>query len=357
MNHRSKEKKGNPKPVPPTSSGKEDDALAQQYGGKHTGGWVGHLPASWIPYIQLARLSPPAGVFLVFFPHFFGVVHGALLQGSPWEHTLQVVGLLGLGSFFVSNAIHGWNDLIDADLDALVARTCQRPIVRGAVSPRGALIFTVSQLLGAMALLLVLPVGTSVAALPSVVINFYYPWSKRHTHFAQLVLGFSLAWGVFVGTAAMGIEPWAGHDSDALVPTVCLFIASSLWTVIYDTIYAFQDIVDDEKVGIKSTAILFRSWTKPFLFVLLACIVALLTAYGELLLSNNNTDAGSYFYYVYYLVTVGGCVTSLGAMVAMVNLSDPFSCWWWFRYGFWLAGGSISAGLLLQYVVGTASGY
>lgn len=311
------------------------EKLAQQYGGLHTGKWVSALPASWIPYVQLARLSPPAGVCLVLFPHVFGLFHAYIIQPLPLDETLRVAALLVAGSFFFSNAVHGWNDLVDAPIDALVARTKDRPIVRGAVSPGGALIFTVSQGMMAAAVLLALPRATAVTVIPSVVSSFYYPWSKRHTHMAQFVLGFSLAWGVNVGTAAMGVVPW---EKPALAPTACMFASSVLWTVIYDTIYAFQDIADDTKIGLKSTAVLFKGYTKPFLWTCLVALVGLLCAHAYLLSSG----------WGFVAIAAGGSLASLGAMIAMVDLSDPSSCWWWFRYGFWLAGSSITGGLIWQ---------
>lgn len=315
------------------------DDLSQQYGGTHTGAWVGRLPSSWIPYVQLARLSPPAGVFLVFFPHLFGLVNASILKPVPLTETLRVGALVGAGSFFLSNAIHGWNDLIDAPIDKQVTRTKNRPIVRGAVSPRGAFIFTISQTVAGGALLLALPKATAITAVPSFIANFYYPFSKRHTHLTQFILGISLAWGVNVGTAAMGVVPW---ESEALAPTACLCAASVLWTVIYDTIYAFQDVQDDIRVGVKSTAVLFQNQAKPFLWVCLTSLVGLLGSYGRL----QQLGAG------YYTVAIGGCVASLGAMITNVDLKESASCWWWFRYGFWLAGGSIAGGLLSQINIG-----
>ncbi|KAI0443014.1 prenyltransferase [Xylaria telfairii] len=312
--------------------------LATHYGGQHTGSWVDRLPASWIPYIQLARLSPPAGVFLVLFPHIFGLLNGAILREATLAHTLRVGLYMISGSFFLSNAIHGWNDLIDAPIDRLIPRTRGRPVARGAISPRDALLFTISQGMAGASLLLALPREATWAAIPSVVGNFYYPWSKRHTHYAQLVLGFSLAWGVPMGTAAMGVKPWS---SDALVPTTCLCLSSVLWTAIYDTIYAFQDVADDEKLGLKSMAVLFRQQAKIVLFVILGCLVSLLATYGHFY---GMTGA-------YYLVGCGGCLSSLGLMIANVDLKNPQSCWWWFRYGFWFAGGSITGGLLTRYYV------
>lgn len=324
--------------VPSQQKSTEKQELTQQYGGLHTGRWVSTLPPSWIPYVQLARLSPPAGVCLVLFPHLFGLFHASVLRPVPAAETLRVAALLVAGSFFLSNAIHGWNDLIDAPIDALVARTKNRPIVRGAVSPRGALLFTVSQaLLAAALLLLLLPTAATVAAVPGAVANFYYPWSKRHTHAAQLVLGVSLGWGVVVGTAATGVVPW---EEGVLAPTACLFASSVLWTVTYDTIYAFQDVADNVKIGLKSTAVFFGGYTKPFLWVCVSALVGLLCVHRVLLQSGLG----------YLVIASGGCLASVGVMVAQVDLDKPSSCWWWFRYGFWLAGGSIISGLLWEVV-------
>jgi 4-hydroxybenzoate polyprenyltransferase len=259
---------------------------------------------------------------------------------------IQPAALLVVGSFFLSNAIHGWNDLIDAPYDALIARTRERPVVRGAVSKTGALLFTISQGVASTALLAILlpnPKDSLRVAWPSIVANLYYPWAKRHTHFAQYVLGICLAWGVVVGTAGVleaadpgkGADVWAGTTRTS---TACLTAAAVLWTVIYDTIYAFQDMDDDVKVGLKSTAVLFDEWTKEFLAVNLGGLAGLLAYLGKLL------ELGG----LYHGFAVGGCLLSLGIMIIKVDLRDPASCWWWFRYGFWLAGGSIALGLILE---------
>ncbi|RYP10036.1 hypothetical protein DL765_008235 [Monosporascus sp. GIB2] len=101
-------------------------------------------------------------------------------------------------------------------------------------------------------------------------------------------------------------EPW--RDKGAL----CLVLVSVLWTTIYDTIYAYQDLKDDVKFGVKSTAVLFENRTKSFLWILLFFTLASLVAYGQL------TSMGL----TYYVITVGGCLSSLGSMVANVQLQD-----------------------------------
>ncbi|OTB02609.1 hypothetical protein M426DRAFT_194787 [Hypoxylon sp. CI-4A] len=346
------EKKGNGHP--PSSKEATDfqnNALAQQYGGGHAGGWVGRLPSSWVPYVQLARLSPPAALFLIYFPHFFGIMLAAIIQQSPMSQVLRACTIMLGGSFFFSNAAHGWNDLIDAPIDKTIPRTSKRPIPRGAISPRAAFIFTVTQAIGAVSFLPLMPSGSAMYAVPNILATFYYPWAKRHTNFAQLVLGFCLAWGIIMGSCAMGLKPFIvgpfGTEDEwkqsfwVDPSTACLFQASILWTVIYDSIYAHQDVKDDIKVGLKSIAVLLRDWTKPLLWLLLGCMASLLYMCGNMLNMGMS----------YHVIAEGGSMLSLGVMIANVELKDSASCWWWFRYGFWLAGGAIAGGLLSEYVL------
>ncbi|KAI1368144.1 UbiA prenyltransferase family-domain-containing protein [Xylaria arbuscula] len=329
----------------------EDAALAQQYGGHHSGGWVGRLPVSWVPYIQLARLSPPAALFLIYFPHFFGIVLAALIQRSSASEVLRAGLVMFGGSFFFSNAAHGWNDLVDAPIDQAIARTSKRPIPRGAITPRAAFIFTISQGIGAALFLLLMPSGSAIYAVPNIIGTIYYPWAKRHTNFAQLVLGWCLAWGIIMGSCSMGLKPFTGgpfgYDSNTYAavwvqPSIaCVFFASILWTIIYDTIYAHQDLKDDLKVGVKSIAVLFRDQTKVLLWLVLGCMIALLFMAGLL------EQMG----WQYYFIAAGGSAISLGAMISNVELKDSASCWWWFRYGFWLAGSAIAGGLFSEYLL------
>ncbi|KAH9992267.1 UbiA-domain-containing protein [Xylariaceae sp. FL0662B] len=320
--------------------------LANQYGGYYARGWVSRLPPHWIPYVQLARLSPPAGLFLIYFPHLFGILQAAVIQRAAPFEVLRTCIIMLCGSFFYSNAIHTWNDIVDAPVDKRVARTSQRPIPRGAVSPRAAFIFTLAQAAGAgLVLVFCLPTSSTFYAIPNIIPIIYYPWAKKHTHFAQVVLGFFLGWGVFMGAVPMGVPPYTvgfSHaDYSMNIPTVCLFLACICWTVIYDIIYAHQDVKDDAKIGLKSLAVLLGEETKPALWLVLSGMMPLLIASG--LYSGMGL--------LYYSFIVAGSFLSLSSMIAMVDLDDPANCWWWFRYGFWVTGGSICAGLVLEYVV------
>ena len=312
-------------------------SLSHQYGGMHSGSWVDYFPPSWIPFIQLSRLSPPAGICLIYFPHIFGVAHVANVCGLPANDTIRTCVALLAGSFFCSNASHAWNDLVDAEIDKRIPRTRNRPIPRGAVRPMAAFIFTAVQALCAAVILLSLSAATVETAIPSIITTIYYPYAKRHTNFAQVVLGFCLAWGVMVGSSAGGMpRPWTDTS------TLCLFLASLIWVVIFDTIYAHQDLLADIKVGVGSTAVKFGESTKSFLWALFICMATLLSLCGY--------DSGMRF--PYYIISVGGGLSSVAAMISRVNLDDPTSCWAWFSSGFWVTGSSIAGGLLFEYALG-----
>ncbi|KAI0873436.1 UbiA prenyltransferase family-domain-containing protein [Hypoxylon argillaceum] len=317
-----------------------DPSLCRQYGGGHTAGWIDRLPQSWIPYVQLCRLSPPSALLLILFPHLFGVLHGAgtRLEPRPNElipDILNVSLLLLGGSLFCNNASHAWNDLVDASIDAGVARTKTRPIPRGAITRTAALIFTIIQTLGAAMFLAFLPVESRIIALPNILATAYYPFAKRHIVSPQLVLGFCLSWGVLVGSTAIGTErPWRD------VSTLSLLGALILWVIIFDTIYAHQDLVDDLKLGVKSTAVLFRGHTKLFLWVLFIFMILLLSVSGYV-------REMSLFYYAF---TVGGAFVSVGTMLLNVKLDNAADCWKWFSKGFLATAVAIGFGLLAELI-------
>lgn len=344
---------------------KRDVSPPKRFDGVHMGAWVDLLPASWKPYIQLARLSPPVPLLLIFFPHLFGVAHAAAVHESPLTDVLRVSAILFGGSFFFSNAIHGWNDLIDAPIDAQIPRTANRPIPRGAISPRAAFIFTASQALLALAFFVPLPIDAAWSSIPAIIANYYYPYSKRHTKIPQIILGVALQWAVVresqhmmwsfdtlmassntivlqsltrfqvLGSTAMGVSSaWTDQS------TMSLFLASLLWTVIYDTVYGFQDYEQDVKLGVGSTAVLFgKAHGKAILWFLSECVVALLFASGSI----------SGLSWVYNAIAVAGSFVSLNLMMLMVDVNSPESCSWWFAYGFWGPAVSISLGLLGEY--------
>lgn len=294
------------------------------------------------------RLVPPVAIILIFLPHLFGLIHASIRLGAPPKALLSPFAILFAGSIFVSNASHIWNDLIDADLDAKVNRTSRRPIPRGAVSPSAAVAVMAVQVLFALACLRLMgSPGAWALGAATAVATAYYPFAKRHMYFPQFVLGLCMASAVMMGELALDKEllsqigaPQSDQSYRRNGSILCLMSAVLLWTVIYDTIYAHQDFEQDTAAGIKSFTILCgRQGTKPVLCVLLSIMAILLAACGFL------SGFGAFF----YIMALGGTVASLAIMIAKVELSQEESCWWWFSKGFWYPGGSIIAGLFLEY--------
>ncbi|KAI0007003.1 UbiA prenyltransferase family-domain-containing protein [Xylariaceae sp. FL0662B] len=323
---------------PATLSAPEQDSVTLYFGGDRPK-WVDYMPPTWRLYIQLTRLNSAAPVLLIYFPHLFGVLHTAITHKDayPAQDILYVCVLLLGGTVFYSNAAHAWNDIVDAPVDRKIDRTKNRPVARGAITTRAALLFTVVQALGAASFLLFLPPATALSTVPSILAATYYPWAKRHTHFPQAVLGFCLAWGIMTGSASLGIQrPWESWSR------MCFVLACTLWTIIYDTIYAYMDVPGDIQLGLKSTAVLFRTHLKPFLRSLLGCMAALLHCCGVLASMGLS----------YFVIAEGGCVLSLGLMIHRVELDNTKSCYHWFSRGFWAPGFAIVFGLVGEYLLG-----
>lgn len=167
-----------------------------------------------------------------------------------------------------------WNDITDRHFDAKVARTKSRPIPSGQVTVTGALIWMVVQSLLALVLLLTLPWITIIWAISSLGFVAIYPFAKRFTWWPQIFLGLAFNWGVWVG--------WTAQTGTVSIGTALLYLCGILWTLFYDTIYAYQDIEDDALIGVKSTARLFRNtpqkwlWSFAFLSSLSFVLAALL---------------------------------------------------------------------------------
>ena len=203
-------------------------------------GWIDALPARLQPYARLARLDRPAGSWLLFWPCAWGV---ALADGLVTDGALLI--WFGIGSIAMRAAGCVWNDIIDRDLDAQVARTRARPVASGAISVRAALAFAVAlSLIGLLVVLQLRPMAQGVAV-ASLLLVAGYPFMKRITWWPQAWLGLTFNWGALVGYVAI---------TDPSLPMLCLYAGGVAWTLGYDTIYALQDIEDDALAGIKSSA-------------------------------------------------------------------------------------------------------
>ena len=213
------------------------------------GNWVDrHAPAWLRPYARLARWDRPIGWWLLLLPCWWSSALASNVAGATWPNLAHLV-LFWIGAVAMRGAGCTYNDIVDRELDAGVARTRSRPIPSGQVRVRGAKIFLVLQALAGLAVLLSFNWFSVVLALCSLLVVAAYPFMKRITDWPQLVLGLAFSWG-----ALMGWSAWFG--SLALAP-VLLYAGGVLWTIGYDTIYALQDIEDDKIMGVRSTARLF----------------------------------------------------------------------------------------------------
>lgn len=218
----------------------------------HPGDWVDRrLPALWRPYTRLARLDRPVGVWLTLFPCLAALIQAA--QGVP-EVWLLIV--FSLGALLMRSAGSTVNDIADRNFDAQVERTRFRPLANGQLRTRQAVIFLVAELALAASLLFFLSPYTQLIAICVLPLVFVYPLCKRFTHWPQAVLGAAFNWGMLMAWAEV-----AGH-----VPlgAVVMWIGAIAWQIGYDTVYAYVDVEDDTRLGLKSTAILFGSRGKLY---------------------------------------------------------------------------------------------
>lgn len=234
------------------------------------GNWVRLLPAPMRPYARLARFDRPIGAWLLFWPCTWSV---ALAGGLPADAYLVLLFLVG--SFAMRGAGCVYNDIVDRDLDASVARTRDRPLPSGQVSLRAAwLLLAGLSLIGLAVLLQLRPLAQAIA-LASLLLVAGYPFMKRITWWPQAWLGLTFNWGIPVGWAAV---------TDSLPPAAAvLYAAGIFWTLGYDTIYALQDIEDDAFAGIKSSARRLGARVRSGVAVFFGVTVALLA--GAILLA------------------------------------------------------------------------
>jgi 4-hydroxybenzoate polyprenyltransferase len=223
------------------------------------GTWVDRAPLGVQPFLRLSRYDRPAGIWLLAIPCWLGL---ALAQiGNGWTTgELKLSALFLLGAVAMRGAGCTWNDIVDRDLDAGVARTAGRPIPAGQVSVRAALLWTLVQCGVGLFVLLQLNAFAQVVALMAIPLVALYPLMKRITWWPQVWLGLTFNWGVLVAAAATQDNIAWGHIS--------LYIGLIAWTIAYDTIYALQDIEDDALIGVKSTARRFGDrWPRMCVFL------------------------------------------------------------------------------------------
>lgn len=245
-----------------------NDDAAQRASDIRRGDWVDRIaPARVRPYLRLARIDRPIGIWLLMFPCWWSVALASAGWPDPW-----LLLLFALGATLMRGAGCTYNDLADREFDAKVARTATRPLPSGAVTPRQAAVFMIVLCLAALVILLQFnwfAVGLGTASLLVVAI---YPFAKRFTHWPQAILGLAFNWGALLG--------WAAVRGNLELPAVLLYLGGLLWTLGYDTIYAHQDKEDDILIGVKSTALKLGATSRRYVFGFHATAWLLIAAAG-----------------------------------------------------------------------------
>lgn len=218
---------------------------------------VSRLPRAAQPYALLMRLDRPIGWWLLLLPGWWAIMlGGGGVRGQDWYGWYLMV-LFFIGAIVMRGAGCIVNDLWDRDLDAQVERTRLRPLASGVVKPWQAVVFLSFLLFFGLLLLVQMPATTIWLGILSLIFIVAYPYMKRITWWPQAFLGITFNFGVLMG--------WAAVNGGALeFSTLLMYVAAFFWTLGYDTIYAHQDKVDDQMVGIKSTALLFGERSKKW---------------------------------------------------------------------------------------------
>jgi len=207
-------------------------------------------------FIELTRLKRPIGYMLLFWPCAWGLTLAYDFSKNLNDYFFYLL-LFFLGSVLMRSAGCIVNDISDKEFDKKVSRTKNRPIASGNVSVKLGLLYAI--ILCSIAFLVLINFNnlTIILALGSMPLAFTYPLMKRFTYWPQLFLGITFNYGLILG--------WTAIQGEINAVAIIFYLGAIFWTLGYDTIYGFQDIKDDEIIGVKSTSIKFKKKPKLFL--------------------------------------------------------------------------------------------
>ncbi len=219
-------------------------------------------------FVDLTRLKKPIGFMLLFWPCIWGLTLVYDFSSSLNKYIFYSLLFLA-GSILMRSAGCIVNDIADKNFDKKVERTKKRPIASGKVSIKLALIYSITLCGLAFLVLINFNKLTIYMALLSMPLAFTYPFMKRITYWPQLFLGITFNYGLVLA--------WISVSNDISLVSIVFYAGAIFWTLGYDTIYGFQDIKDDEIIGVKSTSIKFKNDPKKFLlFCYLVFIISLI---------------------------------------------------------------------------------
>ena len=229
-------------------------------------------------FVDLTRLQKPIGYMLLFWPCAWGLTLAYDFSKDLDNYFFYLV-LFFLGAVLMRSAGCIVNDILDKEYDKKVSRTKNRPIASGKISNKLAIFYTIILSLTALLVLLNFNNYTIILALGSMPLAFTYPLMKRFTYWPQLFLGITFNYGLILG--------WTSVKEEIDLIPILFYFGAIFWTLGYDTIYGYQDIKDDEIIGLKSTSIKFKS--NPIIFLIICySIFYLITLSMGFLMNLNN---------------------------------------------------------------------
>jgi len=229
-------------------------------------------------FVELTRLQKPIGYMLLFWPCAWGLTLAYDFSKDLGNYFFYLV-LFFLGAVLMRSAGCIVNDILDKEYDKKVSRTKNRPIASGKISNKLAIFYTIILCLSALLVLLNFNNYTIILALGSMPLAFTYPLMKRYTYWPQLFLGITFNYGLILG--------WTSVKEEIDLIPILFYFGAIFWTLGYDTIYGYQDIKDDEIIGLKSTSIKFKS--NPIIFLIICySIFYLITLSMGFLMNLNN---------------------------------------------------------------------
>ncbi len=265
-------------------------------------------------YLKLIRIDKPIGTWLLFLPCLFGL---ALVSKNHNTDIIYFAGLFFIGSFLMRSSGCIINDIWDRNFDKKVERTKNRPIASGEISVRNAAIFLIILLSLSLLILLQFNLPTIILGFVSLAFVAFYPSMKRLTFYPQIFLGLTFNLGIlFASMAVLG---------KITLASFLLYAANIIWTIIYDTIYGYQDLEDDLKIGVKSTAIKFGKNPQRILLSLTAIYFLLLILVGII-------DNLKFSYFPLIILAAA----HLSCQIKTCNFSDGKNCLKKFKSNFWV---------------------
>ena len=258
-------------------------------------------------FIELTRLKKPIGFMLLFWPCLWGLTLVYDFQSNLFNYFFYSTLFLS-GSILMRSAGCIVNDIADKNFDKKVERTKKRPIASGKVSVKLASAYAMILCVIAFLVLINFNKFTILMALISMPLAFTYPLMKRITYWPQLFLGITFNYGLVLA--------WISIANEISIIPIIFYFGAIFWTLGYDTIYGFQDIKDDEIIGVKSTSIKFKNDPKKFLFISYCIFIISLLLIGVLM-------SFKYYYFIFLIFPV---LHLLVFQVKKLNTKHPIDC-------------------------------